>query len=589
MKKVPLSLKFNNCMNYLKNYTFVLILILIALPGISLAATLSITPSTGVYSSGSTFVARVVVNTQNKPINAAEGTIKFNPQEITVVSVDRSNSIFNLWVTEPTFSNTAGTINFSGGLPSGYTGSSGSIFNITFRTNNAATARVSITGGSVLANDGMGTNILSGMNGGTYTVQVVSTSPAPEIIEYVSPPNTPGLPSITSTTHPDNTKWYQASKAELNWSLPSGTLAVRTLLDQSAYSVPTKVYEDPISAISLDELPEGVSYFHLQFKNAEGWGKVAHYRLAVDTQKPSSFTVTQPENYDVGNPVQVLLLNAADATSKVKRYMVKVDNAEPYEFVDEKQSNELILGALEPGTHSVLVEAFDEAANSISSTYTFTIQAFDKPIFTDYPSEINEEVIPVIKGLTRPRALVEVLIQKIGAEPVQYSLTADDNGVFFFIPEGTLSMGVYQLSATAVDEFAAKSEVSETIRIAVQQPGYIQVGSFLINVLSVVIPLIAMTVLLVLATWFTVAYLRRFRRKIKVESTEVVAIVAKEFSFLHKTIKEKQLVISEARKTKRLTKMEEDTFAALEEDLMSAQRRIEKEVGDIEKLVQPNN
>jgi hypothetical protein len=576
-------------MNYLKNYTFVLILILIALPGISLAATLSITPSTGVYSSGSTFVARVVVNTQNKPINAAEGTIKFNPQEITVVSVDRSNSIFNLWVTEPTFSNTAGTINFSGGLPSGYTGSSGSIFNITFRTNNAATARVSITGGSVLANDGMGTNILSGMNGGTYTVQVVSTSPAPEIIEYVSPPNTPGLPSITSTTHPDNTKWYQASKAELNWSLPSGTLAVRTLLDQSAYSVPTKVYEDPISAISLDELPEGVSYFHLQFKNAEGWGKVAHYRLAVDTQKPSSFTVTQPENYDVGNPVQVLLLNAADATSKVKRYMVKVDNAEPYEFVDEKQSNELILGALEPGTHSVLVEAFDEAANSISSTYTFTIQAFDKPIFTDYPSEINEEVIPVIKGLTRPRALVEVLIQKIGAEPVQYSLTADDNGVFFFIPEGTLSMGVYQLSATAVDEFAAKSEVSETIRIAVQQPGYIQVGSFLINVLSVVIPLIAMTVLLVLATWFTVAYLRRFRRKIKVESTEVVAIVAKEFSFLHKTIKEKQLVISEARKTKRLTKMEEDTFAALEEDLMSAQRRIEKEVGDIEKLVQPNN
>src|SRR3990167_2971187 len=170
----------------------VFILTLCLAPLTSLAATLSLSPSTGVYTTGSTFTARVIVNTEGKPINAAEGTVKFNPAEITVVSVNRTGSIFNLWVTEPTFSNSAGTISFSGGMPSGYTGSAGTIFNITFRTTNASNAKVNITNGSVLANDGMGTNVLSSMNGGSYTISAASVSPAPEVVEYVAPANTTG-------------------------------------------------------------------------------------------------------------------------------------------------------------------------------------------------------------------------------------------------------------------------------------------------------------------------------------------------------------------------------------------------------------
>ena len=62
------------------------------------AATLSVSPGTGVYTSNSTFTVRVVVNSGGKPINAAEGTLTFNPSELSVVSASRSTSIFNLWV-----------------------------------------------------------------------------------------------------------------------------------------------------------------------------------------------------------------------------------------------------------------------------------------------------------------------------------------------------------------------------------------------------------------------------------------------------------------------------------------------------------
>lgn len=559
-------------------------------PGVIFAASLSVTPATGVYTAGNTFSVRVAVNTAGQSINAAEGTLRFNPQEVTVVSIDRSNSIFNLWVTEPTFSNSAGTISFSGGLPSGFTGGAGTVFAVTFRSTSAATARVSFTGGSVLANDGRGTNVLSGMAGGTYTIQAVSSSPVPEVVEYVAPANTPAQPKIQSSTHPNSEEWYQVNNAKLNWELPSGVIAVRTSLDKSPTSIPTKVYDDPIRNISLEDLSEGISYFHLQFKNADGWGKVAHYRLAVDTQKPTSFVIDfSATTSDLSNPIQRLSLKVEDETSGVKLYKVKIDNDEPYDYIDDKVTKVIELAPLLPGYHSIIIEAFDKAGNSIISTFSFTIESFAKPVFTEYPNEINEEVIPVIRGLTRPLSTVEITMQKIGTDAVVYSVTSGDDGVFTFIPEGTLSRGVYELTARSSDQFGAKSDPSETVRIAVQQPGYVQIGNMLINILSVVIPLIALVVLLIVATWFLALYLRRFRKRVSIESKEVSLILNKEFSNLYSILEQQKLEVIETRKTKKLTKAEEQMFDVVSMAIHEAQAKVGKEVSDVERLVKNND
>ena len=571
---------------YYTRFVFVAtIVIFFFSPVLALAATLAVSPATGVYSAGATFSVRVLVNTAGKPINAAEGTLKFNPQELTVVAVDRSGSIFNLWVTEPTFSNSAGTITFSGGLPSGYTGSSGTVFNVTFRTKAASTAKVSLTGGSVLANDGMGTNVLTSMSGGTYTVQAPSTTPEPEQIEYVAPANTPAAPKISSASHADADKWYQAKVATLRWTLPADVTAMRTLLDTAPNTIPTKVYDNPISSIELSDLPEGVSYFHIQFQNADGWGKVTHYRLAVDSEKPTDFVITLAEGTDVANPVQTLALAVKDIASGVEKYMIKVDADEVYEYVDTTETGKITLPTLTPGYHTVIIEAIDKAGNSVVSTFSFTIEAFSKPIFTEYPNEINEEVIPVLRGETRPNSTVEVFVQKLGAEPVSYKFTADTTGVFTVIPEGTFSRGVYEISARASDEFGAQSELSDVIRIAVQQPGYLQIGSFIVNVLSVIIPLTAMTVLLILGSWFLVLYYRRFKKKVSIESGEVMQVVIREFTELQGLLTKQQLEIGESRKTKKLTKAEEETFTLLTNALQRAQERVEKEVLDVEHLL----
>lgn len=548
------------------------------------AASLGLSPSTGVYAANGTFSVRVIVNTDGKPINAAEGMLSFNPKELSVVSVNRSNSIFNLWVTEPTFSNAAGTINFSGGLPSGYTGTAGTIMNVTFRSAGAGTARVTFKNGSVLANDGKGTNVLTAMNGGSYTIQAQAATPEPEVIEYVAPANTPAAPQITSTSHPDSSAWYQSKEAVLSWSLPSGVTAMRTLLDDKPSSIPTKVYDSPTKSITLPDLSDGVSYFHLQFKNDDGWGKVTHYRLGIDSERPTKITITQSENVDMANPIQTLLVEVVDATSHVAAYKVKIDAAEPFTVTDNIASGTVSLPALEPGYHTIIIEAIDKAGNSIVGTYAFTIEAFDRPHFTEYPSEINEEVIPVIKGMTRPNATVEITLVRLGTEPAMYTVKASDTGEFVFIPEGRFSTGVYELTARATDTFGAQSDVSESIRIAVQQPGLLRVGSLIVSVLSVLIPLVVLAVLLIIGIWYLVTYARRFRRRVRVESIEALEILRREFTDLQTVLSHQRRVLVESRKAQKLTKAEETMVEAVGMALKSSQQKVEKEINDITAL-----
>lgn len=580
-------------MNQLRNQTYIHVLLafcfaLALFAGSAIAAeaaTLSLSPSTGVYQTGGTFTAQVLVNTSGKSVNAADATLSFDTAQLSVVSVSRSSSIFGLWVAEPTFSNSAGIISFSGGSPTGYTGGAGAVMSVTFRAKAAGTARVSFANGSVLANDGRGTNVLTSMNGGTFTIQAQATAPTPEVItEYVPPANTPGQPHITSTTHEDPAGYYQATTAELAWTVPNGVTAVRTLLDQSPYTIPTKVYNPAINHITLSDLPEGVSYFHLQFQNADGWGKVAHYRLGVDTERPTSLVLSAPDPFDASNPVQSILVETSDVTSPVRRFIVKVDSDDAFEVGLEAATGTITLPAVEPGYHTVTVEAFDAAQNSIIETYAFTVEAFDKPVFTEYPTELTPGVIPVIKGQTRPHAKVEITLTKLGTEPRVYQTDSDETGAFTFIPESSFDTGVYDIVAVATDSFGARSAASEAIRIAVQEAGYVRIGGLVIGFLSVLVPTIALLALTVLLLLWLYRRARSFRQRVGVESSEALAALQTEFTALEKTLAEQEDALQAARKSKQLTKAETALFETVRDSLQKARRHIGEEITDVTDL-----
>src|SRR3989344_471749 len=191
---------------------------------------LYLSPSSGNVSVGQTFSIVLRVNTGGTAINAAEGSIVFDQQKFSVTSVSKSGSIFSIWASEPKFSNAEGTIDFVAGvLNPGYSGSNGLVLTINFRAKAATTVRgyteILLVSGAILANDGQGTNILASLGKATYFVGAAAAQP-----ESISPPSQPLVPvvgtatiQITSSTHPDKSKWYSNNDPVFQLKFPSNT------------------------------------------------------------------------------------------------------------------------------------------------------------------------------------------------------------------------------------------------------------------------------------------------------------------------------------------------------------------------------
>lgn len=168
-----------------KSFAFLLFFTLVLLPQAKVSAdTLFVSPTSGNYNVGQTFSLRVLVSTSGKAVNAISGSVSFPRDQVQVTSVSKTGSILSLWVVEPTFSNAVGSVNFEGVVPNpGYIGSSGTVLTINFRVVATGDAPIRVSSGSILANDGLGTNILRTMGTSSFTL-----SPAPASSPNVSKP-----------------------------------------------------------------------------------------------------------------------------------------------------------------------------------------------------------------------------------------------------------------------------------------------------------------------------------------------------------------------------------------------------------------
>ncbi len=155
--------------------------VLLILPFSADAASLVLSPPSDTCTVGSDCKMVVRVSSTDS-VSAAEGVISFPSDKLEVKSIFKSPSVFNLWIQEPGYSNSKGTVNFEGVvLNPGFTGN-GTILTIVFRAKSAGTASLSFSSAQVLANDGLGTNILSSRGKGTLTlVQAPVKEPEPVV------------------------------------------------------------------------------------------------------------------------------------------------------------------------------------------------------------------------------------------------------------------------------------------------------------------------------------------------------------------------------------------------------------------------
>ena len=126
------------------------------------AAILLLTPPVGQFYVGDTIKVSLLVNALGQPINVVDGTITFPSDKLQVTDISKTGSIVSLWVQEPIASSSQNSVSFSGGLPSpGFTGIAGQIMTISFKIMSIGDAVIGLDNAHVLANDGVGTNILA--------------------------------------------------------------------------------------------------------------------------------------------------------------------------------------------------------------------------------------------------------------------------------------------------------------------------------------------------------------------------------------------------------------------------------------------
>lgn len=167
---------------------FVFIFVFLVFPIASFAATLSITPQSASKNVGDTFSVSVAASSA-AAVNAVSGTLDYTSGTLELVSISKGGSIVNLWVQEPSYSNSAGTANFEGViLNPGFTGGSGRVLTYTFRAKAAGTGTIKILNGSMLANDGSATELFTGANTASYTISPKQATPEPE--KKPTPPST---------------------------------------------------------------------------------------------------------------------------------------------------------------------------------------------------------------------------------------------------------------------------------------------------------------------------------------------------------------------------------------------------------------
>lgn len=100
------------------------------------------------------------------PINAVGGTMQFDPTVLNVTSLSRISSSVDLWSEEPAYSNTDGTLHFSGGIVGEKATAPlhGIIFVVNFQVLKPGKTLLSMKEGELLASNGEGTNVTSGTN-----------------------------------------------------------------------------------------------------------------------------------------------------------------------------------------------------------------------------------------------------------------------------------------------------------------------------------------------------------------------------------------------------------------------------------------
>ncbi len=466
-------------------------------------ALLYVAPPTALVTLGEEFTIRVMVNTGKEKINAAEGALAFDEEDWELVAIETEGSIFSSWVTPPSYNSDEGRIVFSGAVAPGsdFSGAEGLLFSVRLRALRNKASQVWFSqGAAVLAANGRATNILSQLRSGAYTITAREVLPALSFVAQAAGARVAPGGVIQSSTHPDPMRWYATSTALLRWQLPGDAAAVRVGLDQDPRGVPMRRLAPGTRTMRYADLPDGVSYFHLQVKDNGVWGTVQHYPLRVDTTPPQFTRIEEYARRDRTDPRVRFIVEGEDAFSGIAYFTASLNGAPPQKWAPDEEGRYTI-SAEGPGTHALTVAAYDWAGNRTATTVSFVVAPLKAPVLGEVPRVVSVGSPLIVRGTTYPRGRVVAQVRRDGMARATIETRADANGNFALEAFAAAPEGEYEIFLKVRNEKGAESNTVATPLIPVRQPKILLFGSIAVSYISMAATLMGALTLLGVLLW----------------------------------------------------------------------------------------
>jgi hypothetical protein len=348
------------------------------IPFSAFAATLSLSPAARTVSVGQTFTATIEVSSAGQAMNAVSADISFPSDKVRVLSVSQTNSVVNFWVQNPSFSNdqNGGDVNLQGVVLSpGFTGVSADVVDIVFQAVAPGTANVSFSSGSVLANDGAGTNILTSMSGSVFTIASASEAP-PKSLTSQPTAAISGV-AVTSVPSTQDDNWYSINNIQFDWNMPIGADGVWYAFSSNpsmAPSVNTVANQATSVSYDLSSVSDGIWYFMISSENNGIWSPVVTKTLRLDRTQPEPFTITRTDS-DPADTLVTFTWLTTDALSGLSHYEIKIGNGNWFNPENLRQGSSYVIPQSTIGKQTLAVRAIDNAGNVREEDTSFMVVA----------------------------------------------------------------------------------------------------------------------------------------------------------------------------------------------------------------------
>ena len=290
-------------------------LFFVMVPFIGNASTLFFLPQGGEYQESNTFIESLYIDTEGQKINTLETKINFDQNVLEVVDVITGDSVIELWMGAPIISNENGSIEFTGGMPGGYSGN-GVVLKIIFKAKKTGDGNLYLSDTKILLNDGIATED-----------EIIFLDSNFDIVE-----KSDSSINVEIKSNIDENKWSNDDTLSLHWDLIDEA-DYSYVLSRDPLTEPDEIPDKPagissgsvkgelvwMGDMSYEGLKDDIYYFHLKQKLPdEDWSPKITARTMIDATSPEEFTL---QIIDIEGE-KYLVFITTDTTSGISHYEV---------------------------------------------------------------------------------------------------------------------------------------------------------------------------------------------------------------------------------------------------------------------------